>query len=186
MVLCRAATQRCKTFKLVRPSKASTKIASGALVLHQSKWAVYNRRQNVWWSKLKKWIGGVPARWLRARLHNRRVRRKREREQERWQYREAQAWWVLASEETSSNVDFTACCTYVPKEREWGGEFVRFATTFDTLSQINGIVESSVIDGWKWMDRHNDINVIGGKSMAVVGTVVVPGWALAMGVKYRM
>jgi hypothetical protein len=35
------------------------------------------------------------------------------------QYREAQAWWVLTSEETSSNVDFTACCTYVPKEREW-------------------------------------------------------------------
>jgi hypothetical protein len=25
------------------------------------------------------------------------------------QYREAQAWWVLASEETSSNEDFTAC-----------------------------------------------------------------------------
>jgi hypothetical protein len=38
----------------MRPSKASTKIASGALVLHQSKWAVYNRRQNVWWSELKK------------------------------------------------------------------------------------------------------------------------------------
>ena len=147
----------------------------------------------------------MPARRLRARVHNRRVRRKEEhaleqdlawveraegeQEQERCcqakgrqrQYREAQAWWVLASEETSSNVDFTACCPYVPKEREWGGEFVRFATTFDTLSQINEIVESSVIDGWKWVDRHNDVNVIGGKSMAVVGTVVVPGWALAMG-----
>ena len=96
-------------------------------------------------------------------------------------YREAQAWWVLASEETSSNVDFTACCTYVPKGKEWGGEFLRLATTFDTLSQINGIVESCVIDDWKWLDRHNDINGIGGKSMAVVGTVVVPGWALAMG-----
>ena len=45
-------------------------------MLHQSKWAVYNRRQNVWWSKLKKWIGGVPARRLRARLHNRRVKKK--------------------------------------------------------------------------------------------------------------
>ena len=107
-----------------------------------------------------------------------RCRQAKEREK---QYREAQAWWVLASEETSSNVDFTACCTYVPKEREWGGEFLRLATTFDTLSQINGIVESCVIDGWKWLDRHNDVNGVGGKSMAVVGTVVVPGWALAMG-----
>ena len=91
-------------------------------------------------------------------------------------YREAQAWWVLASEETSSNVDFTACCTYVPKGKEWGGEFLRLATTFDTLSQINGIVESCAIDGWKWLDRHNDINGIGGKSMAVVGKCCGGAW----------
>ena len=255
-------TQRGSAVKLLRPSKASTKIANGAVVLHQSKWAVFNRRQGVWWSELRKWISGAPARRLRARLYNRRVQRMkvvqggaagwsefrvmvwamtvsmdrvmrssvlrrmmasvrfkiegrleeevrqqkareqqcaweyycglvqlREQEQEQCrqakerekQYREAQAWWVLASEETSSNVDFTACCTYVPKEREWGGEFLRLATTFDTLSQINGIVESCVIDGWKWLDRHNDVNGIGGKSMAVMGTVVVPGWALAMG-----
>ena len=64
-------------------------------------------------------------------------------------YRKAHAWWVLAGEETRRNVDFTACCTYVLKEREWGGEFLRFATTFDTLSQIDGIVESCVGDSWR-------------------------------------
>ena len=57
----------------------------------------------------------------------------------------------------------------------------KFATTFVTLAQINGIVKSCVVDGWRWLDRHNDVNGIGGKSMAVVGTVLVPGWALAMG-----
>ena len=101
-------------------------------------------------------------------------------EQDR-RYEDAEAWWVLASEKKSSNVDFTACCTFVPKEGEWGGEFLRFATTFDTLSQINGILESCVVDSWRWLDRHSNINGIGGKSMAVVGTVLVPGWALAMG-----
>ena len=59
----------------MRPSKASTKIANGAVVLHQSKWAVFNRRQGVWWSELRKWISGAPARRLRARLYNRRVQR---------------------------------------------------------------------------------------------------------------
>ena len=95
------------------------------------------------------------------------------------QYREAQAWWVLASGEASSNVAFTAC--YVPKGREWGGEPLRFATTFGTLSQINGIAESCVVGGWGWLGRHNVVNGIGGKSMAVVGTVLVLGWALALG-----
>ena len=65
----------CSTFKLLRPSKANTKIANGAMVLHQSKWAVYNRRMSVWWSELKKWIGGAPVKKLRARLCNHRVQR---------------------------------------------------------------------------------------------------------------
>ena len=75
MVLCYTATQGNSTGKLVRPSKASTKIANGALVLHQSKWAVDNRRQSVWWSELKECVNGAPARRLRARLYNRRVQR---------------------------------------------------------------------------------------------------------------
>ena len=68
----------------------------------------------------------------------------------------------------------------MPKEREWGDECLRFATTIDTLSQINRIVESCVVEGWRWFDRHNDVNGIGGKSMAVVGTVLAPRWTLAM------
>ena len=94
-------------------------------------------------------------------------------------YREA-TQWVLACEERSSTVDFTACCTFVPKDGKWG-EFKRLATTFDTLSQINGIVEACVLDSWEWLDRHSNVSGIGGKSMAVLGTVLVPGWALAMG-----
>ena len=59
----------------MRPSKASTKIANDAIVLHESKWAVYNRKVVEWWTKLKAWVAGAPARKMRAILYNRRVQR---------------------------------------------------------------------------------------------------------------
>ena len=91
----------------------------------------------MWWSELKKWMGGMML-GVGESIEEK-VRQKRAREQQfDWEYccwlaqqkeqelevesryKKAQAWWVLASEETSSSVDFTACCTYVPKEGVWG------------------------------------------------------------------
>ena len=73
----------------MRPSKASTKIANGALVLQQSRWAVYNRRVNVWWSKLKKWIGGAYNRRVKQMEKEKKLCRQAQ-EQEQEQCRQAQ------------------------------------------------------------------------------------------------
>ena len=59
----------------VEAQQGQHKIANDAIVLHESKWAVYNMRMVEWWTKLKEWVAGAPARKMRAVLYNQRVQR---------------------------------------------------------------------------------------------------------------